>query len=40
MLYSRDGDLATDTLIIYSTLYFLLFTAAGYGIYVFQKIKG
>lgn len=40
VLYSRDGAIATDTIIIYSIIYFLLFTIAGYGIYVFQKIKG
>lgn len=40
VLYLRDGDLATGIITTYAVLYFLLFTAIGYGIYVFQKIKG
>lgn len=40
VLYLRDGDLATGIIITYAVLYFLLFTAIGYRIYVFQKIKG
>jgi len=40
MLYARQGSAVADTVIFYSVIYSLLFAIAGYGIYVFQKIKG
>ncbi len=40
MLYAREGRASTNTVIVYSAAYSLLFAVAGYGVYVFQKIKG
>lgn len=40
MLYSRGGDVVVNTVIIYSTIYFLLFAVTGYSMYLYQKIKG